>query len=421
MKKWFIFSLIFFCISFITLNTYLIWKKDSKVEHTVYVQDWTRVQERNVTNTFDTKGILIPQEEYKVYFDDTDKEFLHFLVKEGDEVTVGTPLLEYATPELDQLRESLETDISQAESELISIDQYINKLSDYQASISSPSTSSYALDSVFSFEDDLNSTEETEDTSSNDMIISPIEKEIYKKELEKSKLEDKIENYETQISLLNEKSDSAMVISEIDGIVKEVNDQLGNPVVTIASNTLAIKGTLTAEQLKKAKVDMPINATVSGEKTKLEGALTEIHSYPEDEPKIGKENVYPYVATLTEQGDALPIGSTTDVKVTLDQALKVPTVPQNAIVKQDENAFVYYLNKNGLVEKKAVKTGLSSGGIQEIKEGTEIGQIIMTSKQTHDNSMFVTKMKPSYLKKASFNSLSSKEKLEAFFIGVLER
>jgi len=421
MKKWFIFSLIFFCISFITLNTYLIWKKDSKAAHTVYVEDWTKVQERNVIKTFDTKGILMPQEEYKVYFDDTDKEFLRFLVKEGDEVTVGTPLLEYATPELDQLRESLEADINQAEGEIFSIDEYISKLLDYQASISSPSTSSYALDSVFSFEEELNSTEETEDTTSNDMIISQIEQEIYKQELEKSKLEDKIENFETQISLINEKSDSAMMISEIDGIVKEVNDQLGNPVVTIASTTLAIKGTLTAEQLKKAKVDMTINANVSGEKTKLEGTLTEIHTYPEDEPRIGKENVYPYIATLTEQVDTLPIGSTADVKITLDQALKVPTVPQNAIVKQDEKAFVYHLNKNGLVEKKAVKTGLRSDDIQEIKEGAEIGQIVMISKQSHGNSRFVTRMKPTYLKRESFNNLSSKEKWESFFIGVLER
>ncbi|WP_026562384.1 efflux RND transporter periplasmic adaptor subunit [Bacillus sp. J37] len=426
MKKWFIFSLIFFCICFITLNAYLIWKKDSKAEHTVYVHDWKRVQERNIIKTLDTKGILMPQEEYKVYFDDKDKEFLRFLVKEGDEVTAGTPLIEYATPELDQVRDTLESDISQAEGELSSIDEYIAKLSDYQASISSSDSSyAYEYDSVFAFEDDFNFSEDitdTEDTStSNDVIISQIEQEIYKQELEKSKLEDKIFNYETQISLINEKSDSAMIISEGDGIVKDVNDQLGNPVVTIASTSLSIKGTLTEEQLKKVKVDMSFNATVSGEKAKLEGTIFDIGSFPENEPEIDKKNVYPFEAILSEQAEALPIGTTADVKVTLDQALKVPAVPRNAIVKQDKKTFLYFLDKNGLVNRKEVTTGLRSGDLQEIKEGTEIGQVVMTTDQSHNKSKFATTMQPTYLKKNAFKDLSSKEKWESFLIGVAER
>ncbi len=424
LKKWFILSLILFCISFITLNAYLIWKKDSKAEHTVYVHDWKRVQERNIIKTLDTKGILMPQEEYKVYFDDKEKEFLRFLVKEGDEVTVGTPLIEYATPELDQVRDTLESDISQAEGELSSIDEYIAKLLDYQASISSSDSSyAYEYDSVFTFEDDLSFTEDITDRedTSNDVIISQIEQEIYKQELEKSKLEDKIFNYETQISLINEKSDSAMIISEGDGIVKEVDNQLGNPVVTIASTSLSIKGTLTEEQLKKVEVDMPFNATVSGDKAKLEGTIFDIGSFPENEPEIDKKNVYPYEAILSEQAEALPIGTTADVKVTLDQALKVPAVPRNAIVKQDKKTFLYFLDKNGLVNRKEVTTGLRSGDLQEIKEGTEIGQVVMTSDQSHNKSRFATTMQPAYLKKDAFKDLSSKEMRESFLIGVAER
>lgn len=424
MKKWFIFSLIFFCISFITLNAYLIWKKDSKAERTVYVHDWKSVQERNIIKTLDTKGILMPQEEYNVYFDDKDKEFLRFLVKEGDEVTAGTPLIEYATPELDQVRDTLESDISQAEGELSSIDEYIAKLLDYQASISSSDSSyAYEYDSVFTFEDDFSFPEDMADTedTSNDVIISQIEQEIYKQELEKSKLEDKIFNYETQINLINEKSDSAMIISEGEGIVKEINDQLGNPVVTIASTSLSIKGTLTEEQLKKVKVDMPFNATVSGDKAKLEGTIFDIGSFPKNEPEIGKKNVYPYEAILSEQAETLPIGTTADVKVTLDQALKVPAVPQNAIVMQDKKTFLYFLDKNGLVNRKEITTGLRSGDLQEIKDGTEIGQVVMTKDQSHHKSKFVTTMQPTHVKKNTFKNLSSKEKWESFLIGVAER
>lgn len=420
LRKWSIISLATVCICFIGLNAYLIWKENSQVQHTVYVDSWTRVQERDVVKTIEAKGIMMPQDEYKVYFNPEDKEFLRFLVKEGDEVTPETPLLEYSTPSIDQLKESLELEIQQAEGEISSINQYISDLVDYQATVGS-SSSSYQMNPTFLLEEGLD-LEQIEDKSS-DAIISAIEQAILKQEFEKDKLEDKVLQYEAQLNLVNEKSGSAMVISEIDGIVKDVNDQLGNPIVTIASKGLAIEGLLTEEQVTIVKDGMSFKATVGDKNTKLTGTIAKINHYPEKEPAIEKENNYQFQAILKEPADALPIGTNVTVSIITDEARNVPTVLEKVVVQNKNNKpYIYTLTNEGIVAKKAIKTGLNFNGIQEIK-GAEIGEVVMFTNNSLsvNKENFVTTLKPTSVKKDSFKQLSKTERWEAFLIGLVEK
>lgn len=418
MKKWKIISLTAVSLSFIAINGYLIGKDDSKVQHTVYVEDWTRVKENNVVETFKTDGVIMPQEEYDVYFHDSEKEFQRFLVKEGDKVTAGTPLFEFTTPELDHLRETVELEKQQAEGEIAGIDEYISTLLDYQASISSSTltTESESEYNETAVEVGLSIAE----NASSDMIISTIEQEMYKQELEKSKLEEEVRKYDSQLNSINEQTSSAMMVSETDGIVKEVNKKLGNPVITIASNVLAIKGQLTENHYKKSETGMPLTAIAAG-KT-LEGTLGKINDYPVNEPAIGEENHYQFEATMTEQPEALAIGTKAAVTVVTAKAIGVLTVREEAI-HHGKNPYAYRLNENGQITKQSVKTGLSFDGIQEIKEGSEIREVMMLSPDhiPQNKAYFVTEMKPNNIKKSAFEEITSHEKWELFLIGLIEK
>ncbi|MGM0877117.1 MAG: efflux RND transporter periplasmic adaptor subunit [Bacillota bacterium] len=428
MEKWKIISFTVVSLSFIALNGYLIEKEDSKVQHTVYVENWTRVQKDDVVETFETDGIIMPQEEYDIYFHDTDKEFQRFIVKEGDIVTAGTPLFEYTTPELDKLKETFEVEKQQVEGEIAGIEEYISTLLDYQSSIPSLPSSverDAALVEGLSI-DERDATLEVslniDEQASSDMIISTIEQEIYKQELEKSKLEEEVKKYDSQLSNINEQKDSAMMVSEIDGTVKEVNEKLGNPVVTIASNVLAVEGLLTENQFKKAETGMQFSAAVAGEKKQLEGTLGKIHSYPVNEPAIGQENHYRFEATITEPSESLAIGSKAAVSVVTAEAIGVLSVRKNAI-QNVKNPYVYQLNANGRITKQSVQTGLNFDGIQEITKGAEIGEVMMLSrdKVPQNKAHFVTEMKPGRIKKSTFEDISTHEKLETFLIGLIEK
>jgi HlyD family secretion protein len=420
MKKWKIISLTAVSLSIIAINGYLIGKDDSKVQHTVYVEDWTRVKENDVVETFHTDGVIMPQEEYDVYFHDSEKEFQRFLVKEGDKVTAGTPLFEFTTPELDHLRETVELEKQQAEGEIAGIDEYISTLLDYQASISS-STLTTESESESEYDDTaLEVGLSIDENASSDMIISTIEQEMYKQELEKSKLEEEVRKYDSQLNSINEQTSSAMMVSETDGIVKEVNKKLGNPVITIASNVLAIKGQLTENQYKKSETGMPLTAIAAGKK--LEGTLGKINDYPVNELAIGEENHYQFEATMTKQPEALAIGTKAAVTVVTAEAIGVPTVRKEAI-HHDKNPYAYRLNENGQITKQSVKTGLSFDGIQEIKEGTEIREVMMLSPDhiPQNKAYFVTEMKPNNIKKSAFEEITSHEKWELFLIGLIEK
>ncbi|MCM3652856.1 efflux RND transporter periplasmic adaptor subunit [Metabacillus litoralis] len=413
MKKWIVISLTVVSLSFIALNGYLIAKKDSKIQHTVYVDNWTRVKKDDVVQTFETEGIIMPQEEYDVYFHDRDKEFQRFLVKEGDEVTAGTPLFEYTTPELDKLRETLELERQQTEGEIAGIDIYISKLLDYQSSISS--TPSY-FEPDFTLEEDLNINED----ASSDVMIHTIEQEIYKQELEKSKLEEKVKKYDSQLSSIDEQSSSVMMVSETDGIVKKVNEKLGNPVITITSNVKVIEGQLTENQFNLAETGMLFTANVAGKK--LEGTLGKINSYPVNEPKIDEENHYHFEAIMTEQPEPLAIGSKADISVVTAEAIGIPTIPEKAIYNI-KNPYVYLLNENSRIKKQSVQMGLSFEGIQEMTKGVQIREVLMVSPhQAHqNNAYFVTEMKPNRLTKSAIEDLSKHEIWEFFLIGLIEK
>ncbi|WP_338788231.1 efflux RND transporter periplasmic adaptor subunit [Metabacillus sp. FJAT-53654] len=419
MKKWIIISLTAVSLGFIALNGYLIVKKDSKVQHTVYVEDWARVAKDDVVETFDTEGVMMPQEEYKIYFHEADKEFQRFLVKEGDVVTAGTPLFEYITPELDKLRETLEAEKLQAEGEITGIDDYISTLLDYQASIPDPSSEVQEV-AALGLEEGLKI--EVDKHASSEMIISAIDQEIYKQELEKSKLEEEVYKYDSQLSTIDEQSGTAMIVSETDGIVKEVNEKLGNPVITIVSDALSVEGLLTESQFKKAETGMKFSADINGEKKQLEGTLAKINPYPAKEPEVNKDNHYQFEGNLTEQSETLAIGSNATVSVVTAEAIGVLTVPEKAIQK-GEKPYVYQLNGNGLITKKTVQTGLGFNGIKEVTNGVEVKEIMMVSpeKVPKNNAHFVTEMKPTRIKKAAFKEFSTRDKWEAFLIGLIEK
>lgn len=413
MKKWMKFVLPIVFVGFICLNVYLIYKDDSKAERTVYVKDWTRVQEEDIVETIKTDGMMVPRENQDVYLPLEQIDFQQFLVKEGDQVTAGTPLFVYTSPEVDNLRETFELEIQQLEGELEGVEDYIASLIDYQSSVSS-SDSEIEIDS--SLEEGFN----IDVNASTDMIVSFIEQEIYRNELEKHKLEEEILKYEAQLSSIDEQDQSAQLVSGIDGVVVDVNKELGNPIVTIASNELAIEGQFTEKQLTKAEAGMEITAKASGKK--MEGTLDKINPYPMKDPAIGQKNAYTFTASILEQPEALPIGTKAAVTVVTAEALGVATLKDKAI-HDGKKSFVYQLNKNGLITKNTVETGLSFDGVSEIVDGAENGNMIAVNTLGHmkDKANFVTEMKPGKVTKASLKDLSKKEMLKAFLVGLIER
>lgn len=417
--KWKIAAVSFASIALITVNLYLIEKKESKVERTVFVENWTKVKKDTIRDTIQTKGVVKPVEEFDIYFDAKKNDFKKFLVKEGDEVAAGSPLFEYTTAELDALKANLEAEKTAAEGEIAGIDEYIGKLRTYQGTLTSNPDKAVIDDSV---EKTLNI---DVTTSSTDLIKSNIEQEMYKQELEKSSLNEKVKMYDAQLSSIEEQTSAVETASEADGVVKNINKNLNNPIISIVSTNMAIEGDFSEEEMKKAEVGMTIKASSPDLKKSLNGTIGRIHSYPAEEPSLKKGSRFPFQAMIEQEGEEtepLLVGSKVNLAVITNEKAGVPSIPEEA-VHPKKQPHVYKLTKKGFVDKHYITKGLKAEGKQEIIKGPAVGEIILIEPNgvVKNHSHFITPIQLEKVKTKTYKKFTNREKVRYLLLGILEK
>ncbi|MED3983405.1 efflux RND transporter periplasmic adaptor subunit [Peribacillus simplex] len=417
--KWKIAAVSIASIVLITVNIYLIEKKESKVERTVFVENWTKVKKDTITDTIQTKGVIKPVEEYDIYFDTKKNDFKKFLVKEGDSITAGSSLFEYTTTELDALKANLEAEKTAAEGEIAGIEEYIGKLRSYQGTLTSDPEKASIDESV---EKNLNI---DITTGSSDLIKSNIEQEMYKQELEKNSLNEKVKMLDAKLSSIEEQSSAIVTTSEADGVVKNINKNLNNPIISIVSTNMAIEGDFSEEEMKKAEVGMTIKASSSDSKKALKGTIGRIHSYPAEEPSLKKDNRFPFQALIEPEGEEtepLLVGSKVNLTVITNEKAGVPSVPIEAVHYQKQ-PHVYKLTKKGYVDKHYITKGLKAEGKQEIIKGPSVGDVILMEPNVavKNHSYFITPIQFEKVKAATYKKFTSREKVRYLLLGILEK
>ena len=429
MKRWKILAAVILSGALIATNLYLLMKEDSKVSRSIFVKDWTTVNSETITETFKTEGVTTSAEEYKVYFNGEDQAFRRFLVKEGDEVTIGTPLYEYTMKNVEQQIGNVERELAELEGEITGIDEYIEKLTDYKEQVPSASIVSDVLS------DDTT----LDDNASSDLIRSTLEQEIYKQELETSKLEEKKTKLDSQLTVLNEQRGSLTFNSEVDGVVRNIDDNLGSPVMTIASSQQAIEGVLSESQYRKAQVGMAVKVKSPHLEESMNGTIAHIDKYPTKEPTLNNESFFPFQVIMepiesiesesieselieneTEESP-LVIGSKVGVTVITNEAIGVPTVSEN-IVHNKQKPYVYKLTNKGYVNKEYVSTGLWTDQKVEIIDGPAVGEFVLVSpqKMLKNHSTFITPIQTDEVVFSAYNTFTTREKWRYFLVGLLE-
>lgn len=416
--KWKMAAVSIASVVLITVNLYLIEKKESKVERTVFVENWTKVKKDTITDTIQTNGVIKPVEEYDIYFDTKKNDFKKFLVKEGDAITAGSSLFEYTTTELDALKANIEAEKTEAEGEIAGIEEYIGKLRSYQGNLTS-NPEKAAIDESVEKNLKIDIT-----TSSSELIKSNIEQEMYKQELEKNSLNEKVKMLDAKLSSIEGQSGAIMSTSEADGVVKNINKNLNNPIISIVSTNMAIEGDFTEEEMKKAEVGMTIKASSSDSKTALKGKIGRIHSYPAEEPSLKKDNRFPFQALIESEGEeteALLVGSKVNLTVITNEKAGVPSIPIEA-VQYHKQPYVYKLTKKGYVDKHYITKGLKAEGMQEIIKGPSVGDVILMEPDVARNhSYFITPIQFEKVKAATYKKFTSREKVRYLLLGILEK
>lgn len=395
-------------IIFVSGNLYLSLKDDSQAVRSSYISKWAAAGKENLTKTLHASGVVTPEEEHYVYYNDNPGEFKSFLVKEGDEVRSGSPLYEYTSDNIDTDRAKLDVEKSQLVREATLIDEQIQQLL-YLQSVSDSTGGSTTVSGDGTVD---------ENDSTNEVVKLSIEKEIYDKQLEKSRIMSEIQKYDETIKSFNSR-DQLGISSNVSGTVKKINYELKNPIMTIISDKPKVEGTFTERDLKNVKEGMEVHVESELFKGKIAGTLTKIAAYPESDPSVKKESHFPYEVEIEGENEAIINGAHVDVTVVTDKVLNAATVTEKAIEKSKKTSSIYVLNEGGKLEKRKISKGMNENGKVEIEKGAKPGELILQkpAEAKQPNSPFFSKLKTATLTKQTFKEETKKDIFKYIMIG----
>ncbi|PLR85431.1 efflux RND transporter periplasmic adaptor subunit [Bacillus sp. V33-4] len=419
-------SLIAGLILFLSANLYLLFKSESEIIRAARVEKWTTVKQQNLRETMKATGKVAPFEEFHVYFNKERGNLSDILVEEGDAVESGTPLIEYSSSNTENEISNLEAEITRAEEEISRLDDHIMELESLQSD-----TSSYdSYDSSSSFDDSTDSFDDTSDdfdsadsygsgNSSNEVINYSIQQEILNKELRIAELEAEIVKYEEIITALEEGLTEMTVNSELDGWVKSVRHDLGNPIVKIISNQQKVEGMLPEDKFLKLSEGMKASVTSPIVSGKREGTVEKIAGFASDNPENGQASSYPFQIHLEENFKGLVHGSNVDVTLITKEAKDALTVPAASIKRKGS---VYVMAGNGKLSRQAVQPGLEVNGTKEIVKGVKQGEFIVleSTSKLRNKTPFYTPVETGKWSKKAFKQLDKKEYIKYIITGFLQ-
>ncbi|USK54658.1 efflux RND transporter periplasmic adaptor subunit [Cytobacillus solani] len=390
-------------ILFISGNIYLILKDQSKIERSAFVDQYSAAKKEDIKEMLHKEGVVSPSDNYHYYYDEKMGSFKQFFVKKGEEVTIGTPLYEYISADIEADRVRMEAEITKIENQISAIEDHISELTRYRDSLM--------------FED--------EEKAEGRAIIHSVEQDIYDKELQAEMLGKAAEKYEQELEALQASEGKLTVVSEYEGIVSDVNVGLENPLITINSLTPTIQGSFNEEERLQAEAGMTAILSSKLMKNTWKGTLQEADNLPAEHASEKKKSYYPFTIQLDEEAPPdLLQGSHVNIRLITKEVNGAIMVPKESIVRNKKKSFVWLITASGRLEQREIKTGMQSGYQVQVKKGIDAGEIIVShsnSVQKEEGPSIITPLHPSKLELSSMKAIGKKQIARYIAKGILSR
>ncbi|MBU5468060.1 efflux RND transporter periplasmic adaptor subunit [Virgibacillus sp. MSJ-26] len=445
-------------VLFVLTNVLLIYiDKEQKVAKTSHIKEWTEVTEQDMYESVDTTGVLDFSEESFIYFDDSLGEFQSFMIEEGQQVHAGEDLYSYEVRNYYETAAQLEGEMEKLDGEITAIEAAITKMESYQIPSSTSSAPAQA-NSLSSMDDDTDEDEnsmiksfleemtQVQDTGQAELIkeqyITEKEKELAQKEAEQTSVE-------TQLSELTATGETVTVESPYDGVVTNISETLEDPLITVQSAELVVKGELKEQDHSKVEPEQTVYITMAENDSKEEGLIEEVDEIP-DEISLKGKSKYPFIATLLDeeiqdenqgaeqedfeeeqddqdldqnQDEDQDSGKGLEINESDDESKETETVDEQEKEEEEDKLFpgyhadleiitkessqasvvdekdlddsgIWLMTPKGTIIKNPVEIGIEMDSLIEITEGAEVGEWIAIDPQDRftSPSPFITSL-----------------------------
>lgn len=338
-------------ILLISLFGFQVWKNIEKKNVTL---DITTLKKEKISETVLTPGTLKLANEQTVYYAPEKGKIAEFLVTEGADVTIGTPLLRYENKQLDLEKKQTELQLQ---------------------------SSKLQLSSLLTQKKDLNA--QLENDKENKMLQT---------ELEQVKLQEKqanleIEQVQLQKQSVEQQIADLIVKSELDGKVLSLYQDTAlskggmetQPLMQIGTlDQLIVEGAISEYDTLKIQVGQ---AVMLRSDTKPEeswqGKVSFIAYLPKEvsalEGDVGVQ--YPIKVAVEDTSIPLKPGFQMIMEVVLDERT-ANTLPLTSVKQEKDKDYVYTV-VDGKAKKQKVKVGHAADETIEILEGLNEKDIVI--------------------------------------------
>ncbi|WP_203290084.1 efflux RND transporter periplasmic adaptor subunit [Metabacillus sp. cB07] len=320
------------------------------------------LSDREIVSNVMVPGTLKFQSEQYIYQEPEKGRIAEVLVKEGDAVKEGTPLLRY---ENEQAALEKEQNMLSIESSYLKISQLKNQLEDLdekEKELANQTGKKEAEKTVEAERDQLK------------MELKMADIELRQLNLQKETVQKQLENLEV-------KSEMAGTVIAVEDQHAQSADGTLKAVIHIAkTDSYIVSGVLSEYDSLKVAKDQPVTLrsdVVTDAKWK--GKVSKIGLLPEVAAgTMGTENTavqYPVEVIIEGSEMKAKPGFKLIMEIETEKR-NVQTVPVDA-VKQDGEDYYVYTVEDGKTKKKTVEIGTASSDYMEIKEGlTDKDQVV---------------------------------------------
>jgi HlyD family secretion protein len=397
-KKWLLPSAIVVSILLVGANTYVLLKKDETFSRTTITDSITSIKKEDFQLFLPGKGLVVASNIKKVFIDTQPGMIDQVLVKKGQSIQTGTPLVQLKNDDIDHQISQLESKINELQNQLDEIEQTIRDLENYKQDLLQNEEEYVAL-------------QETE-------ILG----EIRELQTEQRMMDLKIKDYESELDVLEKKKQKFVIKSNTAGIVEEVHLEGNYPFISILTPPYLIEGEISEFHLQKIEEGQKVKITSSLDpKTEYTGKVMEISKLPSTKPTLhNKESFYPYYVEF-DKNEKLSYGSHVQLAIIMKESENALSIPKTAVIRQGKKEFVYVV-KNGKLEKHKIKLGISNGTRQEVTSGLSESDWIIANPSTSikEGNLVASPLQAEKIEKKLLKQLSKSKIAELILKGFLK-
>ncbi|QWC22537.1 efflux RND transporter periplasmic adaptor subunit [Bacillus haikouensis] len=319
----------------------------------VVMVDVAKPETADMTDPVIAPATLDIKEHQQVMYDANQGSIEKFFVKEGDTVTKGQDLFVYSGGTLEYEKEANQLSVERG---YISVNDVLGQIEQVYSNIAELTKEVGREKARKEFAEQLNQLETQKKLANLDLKQALLDKEQ-----------------------LSAKESGLKVKSSVEGTIISINedyqapiDGAADPVLTIASlDRFLLKGSITGYDALKVKEGQKVNITsdVLPEK-KWSGTVSKVSELPESYGSNSTDSTSSLkysVLIESKENFHLKPGYEMVAEIITDTK-KVLAVPNEAIVMEDGQSYVFTVKKGAAVRKK-IETGLTTTKLVEVVEG----------------------------------------------------